>query len=333
MEKDTFIFHKDWHDVIAGMSEQEQYEIYNAMCRYAFYGELVQFKSPLANGAFLMLQKLMDAASAKYDSVIEKRREAANARWNKENMQKDANGCKRMQMDANVTYTDTDNVTEAVTVTDVNSNDNNNKLPLLSPKGEIPYEFFKAQYDSDGEYKRVADNVSANVRKGLAAAKIEVNWEKQVLYNVLQVAYNIRHGQKEWTVLWGGVGTGKTTLANAIIDFYGENGMCGRCGRVKAQDITISYTDQAKFREYCQKDVLFIDEVGKENKRAAYNAGSPMAELIDYRYDHHLTTIFTTNLTPGKMAKHFDVSTMDRINERSLILNIARDKSFREDLK
>ena len=75
MERETFVFYKDWLNVIRDLPREVQVEVYQAMAEYAIYGNLIELK-PLAEVAFGFVKQTIDRDTQKYISISEKRSEA-----------------------------------------------------------------------------------------------------------------------------------------------------------------------------------------------------------------------------------------------------------------
>ena len=75
MERDTFVFYKDWLNVIRDLPSEVQLEVYQAIAEYAIYGNLIELK-PLAKVAFGFVKQTIDRDTQKYISIKEKRKEA-----------------------------------------------------------------------------------------------------------------------------------------------------------------------------------------------------------------------------------------------------------------
>ena len=75
MERETFVFYKDWLNVIRDLPSEVQLEVYQAIAEYAIYGNLIELK-PLAKVAFGFVKQTIDRDTQKYISISEKRSEA-----------------------------------------------------------------------------------------------------------------------------------------------------------------------------------------------------------------------------------------------------------------
>ena len=75
MERETFVFYKDWLNVIRDLPSEVQLEVYQAITEYAIYGNLIELK-PLAKVAFGFVKQTIDRDTQKYISIKKKRKEA-----------------------------------------------------------------------------------------------------------------------------------------------------------------------------------------------------------------------------------------------------------------
>nr|DAE10792.1 MAG TPA: hypothetical protein [Siphoviridae sp. ctRNB7] len=75
MERETFVFYKDWLNVIRDLPSEVQLEVYQAITEYAIYSNLIELK-PLAKVAFGFVKQTIDRDTQKYISIKEKRKEA-----------------------------------------------------------------------------------------------------------------------------------------------------------------------------------------------------------------------------------------------------------------
>ena len=55
-------------------------------------------------------------------------------------------------------------------------------------------------------------------------------------------------------------------------------------------------------------------------------------DMINFRYEHQLTTIATSNLTPGEIKDYYDERFADRFREMMTVINFGNEKSFRMSL-
>lgn len=144
---------------------------------------------------------------------------------------------------------------------------------------------------------------------------------------------------KPWLMFLGGVGNGKTTFAKGlhryfqktIGNLYTVNGFMPKIYMVKAKDLhRLCHLDRERFNEVMAADILTIDDLGLEPKEALEfgTVTTPIADLLEYRYDHGLMTIMTTNLDGKLLAEHYGARIYDRFKEMTLLL-FFKTKSFR----
>ena len=71
----TFVFNLEWVEVLKDYPAEVRYEVYDAIMWYAASGTLPELK-PLAKMAFSFIKKEMDYNRSRYDTMVERRREA-----------------------------------------------------------------------------------------------------------------------------------------------------------------------------------------------------------------------------------------------------------------
>lgn len=138
---------------------------------------------------------------------------------------------------------------------------------------------------------------------------------QQKAYTVCR-EYAERAGGGDGLILIGGVGTGKTHLAVSIAHYAIEHGIVTKFGNVT--DIFHSLrdaftTDEDILSEVQTVQLLILDDLGKENltewvKETIYS-------IINYRYEHMLSTVITTNLTMQELQNRLGSATVSRIME------------------
>ena len=111
------IYPEDMARIKKCVKPEYQFAVVWALSQYATDG-ILPTEAELGEGGMVafefIVEKVRDALET-YKANSEKRKAAANARWNAEEskpMQTDANGCKRMQTDADATKTETETETE-----------------------------------------------------------------------------------------------------------------------------------------------------------------------------------------------------------------------------
>ena len=92
--------------------------------------------------------------------------------------------------------------------------------------------------------------------------------------------------------------------------------------------------DIDKFRELKRRDMLAIDDMGKEPTEIMNygNVLNPVVELIEYRYNRQLFTVITTNLNPREIKQKYGTRIADRFNEMLEVI-VFKDGSYRNNDK
>jgi len=117
-------------------------------------------------------------------------------------------------------------------------------------------------------------------------------------------------------VIYGTIGTGKTYLTIGLLNALLERGIGAR------------YTTESRLMElYCRKDYtgfdnikkssfLVIDEVGK--RELAHWQLVQLEELISYRYEEMLPTVYITNKSKEQFKKIIGERAVDRLRENKV---------------
>lgn len=126
-------------------------------------------------------------------------------------------------------------------------------------------------------------------------------------------------------MLCGGCGNGKTTFVKAFqrilnnFDFkVDESSERYSIRIVNARDLArLCKEDYYEWRNLSYKRMLAIDDFGTEPLEVMDygNVLYPITDLLTTRYDRHLFTILTTNLTPQEIRPRYGDRIADRLNE------------------
>ena len=141
---------------------------------------------------------------------------------------------------------------------------------------------------------------------------------------------------KPWLILLGNVGTGKTHLAKASVNWIiGRQDMVVYVTTTELISKARSLIDSGKSDEYIshlkQVPYLVIDDLGREYTTDWIKA--LFYEIIDYRYNRRLNTMFTSNFTLDELESVFDKAVVDRFKDIMLgtLVVMAKSKSMRPE--
>ena len=168
---------------------------------------------------------------------------------------------------------------------------------------------------------------------------------------------SIKHRPSFGLFLCGNRGNGKSTMVWALRSLYQflddspaaepDSYKFPRPGFeiVSAKELvrlTKAYLNQNKensedvylYKQLRDKEILSIDDLGTE-PRESMNYGdyvTAVMDMVNYRYDHQLTTIATSNLAPEDIKSYYDERFADRFREMMTIVNFGNEPSFRMSL-
>lgn len=136
---------------------------------------------------------------------------------------------------------------------------------------------------------------------------------------------------KSSLLLMGTTGTGKTTMMLSVYDvlqaLYREEIADNEVSfyYTKASEIGgIMKTNEQNFKRLKQSMVLFVDDLGFNGESEVVNdygvKRKPIEDIIEYRYDKQLATIFTTNLNEDMIKDTYGKRVHSRMREEFLFL-------------
>lgn len=142
------------------------------------------------------------------------------------------------------------------------------------------------------------------------------------------VAKWLINGKKPGLMLFGSIGSGKTTLARAIMRtinylYYSVyRDQRKEIAEISALNLTKLIAtgekqDEESFLRFQKREMLFIDDLGLE-PAAIKNYGNeilPVVDLLYYRHDRMLFTICTSNLDMNDFEQKYGQRTASRFYE------------------
>lgn len=147
--------------------------------------------------------------------------------------------------------------------------------------------------------------------------------------------------RKPGLMLYGRVGSGKTTLARSICRLIGflydryEIGQDRRCSVTQTSALDLSKMavdmDNGLFTQRKRAKMLFLDDVGVEPSvvKSWGNEYSPVVELLYSRYDWMMFTIITSNLKPDEFRERYGDRVGDRLLEMFDAIEFNQTMSYR----
>ena len=146
MERNSFIFHSMWWDLLKELPDDDRGRLFKAVCAYVFDGELPSLE-PMEMAIFSMIRKKLDddyeewMASKK--RMAEGGKKGMESRWGKGSIRSDkgvisSNKVVKAPITP-ITVTVTDTVTDTVTVTDTEESKKADKRPARHRFGEYKH--------------------------------------------------------------------------------------------------------------------------------------------------------------------------------------------------
>lgn len=212
-----------------------------------------------------------------------------------------------------------------------------------------PKRFFMP-YKAEQIMQIVGANYKAEVLKRITADKYK-NATDKLKENISRVSTWLCDPMKRpGLLLYGNVGTGKTTLLRAICATI--NKICTReedergikedvldipnpISIVKAKQIITEYTVRSaqnnRYDLMNKVALLAIDELGVESTEAKLygNVSEPLIDLLCERYDKQLCTIISTNMGLEEIEERYGRRVSDRFSEMFTAIPFT-ENSFRQ---
>ncbi len=178
------------------------------------------------------------------------------------------------------------------------------------------------------EHIRQYANIPTRYKDAEFTAKIE-NQEK--LIKAIKANFNGKNfSQIRDMLIYGGVGTGKTHLVVAMLNkLINANIYC----RYTTEHNLLDLYFQKKYDEFNafkKVNILVIDELGK--RELADWQMIQLEELISYRYNELLPTIFITNMNENEFKSFVGDRVASRLRENKVIRVIMEGQDLRGSL-
>lgn len=166
-----------------------------------------------------------------------------------------------------------------------------------------------------------------------------VEGKKKAIENEADLHHNIQllvewladPQQRPWCRLAGFVGNGKTTLLQSVRIWFDATHGRERFNSFLATDLfNIAIKEPERYEQIKLWPRLIIDDLGTEPQayNAFGNARQPLRELFYQRYDKHLVTLYSTNLTEEDFSNFYGERIADRCREIETKI-IITNKSYR----
>ena len=176
---------------------------------------------------------------------------------------------------------------------------------------------------------------NCNIPKRYIDAKLEpLGQEQEKLKEKFKSAFNGKSiNAMSDLLIYGNVGTGKTHLTVGLLNAYINAGIY--CRYTTEHELLDLYSQKEwdKFNAFKKVDFLVIDEIGKRQLQDWQMI--QLEELISYRYNEMLTTIYITNMNQQQFKDFVGDRVIDRLRDNSVVTVTMTGESLRgsEDIK
>lgn len=128
--------------------------------------------------------------------------------------------------------------------------------------------------------------------------------------------------------LQGTVGSGKTTILEAVRSLYSTIGVSTvfcTAGDIEDQFQRHCFGERNDYDWYKKVGYLFIDDLGTESVQFKHfgTDHTPIQDLLAFRYKYQLTTIITTNLPKSEIWDRYGERIDDRFDEMCSIIKFS----------
>lgn len=186
--------------------------------------------------------------------------------------------------------------------------------------------------------------IIANIyRNGIGAAFKKTDFVKSAFDKIKDWLAG-KFSPKNWLMLRGQVGLGKSKIAQAICTAYNrvnyspyvfENTKKWRIYTAQQCVAAMKVENETnEFKKLCTCHKLMIDDIGSEFTSDRYyqvvfgNHRNCIQEILFERYERNLPTIITSNLNTQQLETIYGSRILDRLKEKSVLIGFE-GKSFR----
>lgn len=138
---------------------------------------------------------------------------------------------------------------------------------------------------------------------------------------------------KPWLMLLGGIGNGKSTMLKAIA---GTLLFASKQEQRLTMTTSLELIEEANdnpdhYKMLRNADFLAIDELGVEPQTIKHygNISSPIVDLVYYRYDRRMPTLFSTNYNQKEIKDRYGERVEDRLFEQCSVI-LFKNQSYRK---
>lgn len=179
---------------------------------------------------------------------------------------------------------------------------------------------FKPQYDSP---QLATEELSYAVQVEVETLGHKIIVDEDLMKRLSEIGRWLADPDDTGLLLYGNVGSGKTTVMDAISNLFSTKNIQHRgvnigFKRLESVELYQMYKFKyAEFDEIKKCPLLAIDDFGIEPVYINVFGTdiSPISELLYHRYQNRLTTIITTNLAVDEIRKRYGDRIADRFNE------------------
>ncbi|MGI6608679.1 MAG: ATP-binding protein [Erysipelotrichaceae bacterium] len=178
----------------------------------------------------------------------------------------------------------------------------------------VPCEYLKAKESliSHKENYLLCDLSDKNLT--LSLDEIDLSEESDYYKGIVNIARQwVKELPKKGLYFYGGLGTGKTYLASAICNDLARKGhevafvnYPKLCSDIRSNLTEYDYVD-SRVRRLRRAKILVIDDIGAESV-TNYIRDDILFPILDYRMEHELKTIFTSNCDLKSLEKRMTIS-------------------------